>query len=155
MCVATAFMIIFLIISKEVGFFGAIASACFLSLCMIIYLSTILSFLSELDHHNADMDTLFYPFFDTSLFLILSSLSHYRRLRKIIRLKNLAMEGFNIKSFIAGLLLIPMILLLSLWINTILRQINLSMIIALVILRNILEFGRFNAIRSIETSFKK
>jgi hypothetical protein len=98
------------------------------------------------------MKELFFPYFDLSIFFIFSALSHFYRLRKILILDMKSALPFNTISTIIGMVMVPLILLLSIWLNFVFQNLNLAMIFSLVIIRNIVEFWRFSSVYQIKVN---
>jgi hypothetical protein len=153
-CIGILFFLLYFVrcrLIDSVYFF--LMSLSFLSLLMLVYLLGILFFTNEIDSRAAPLDwhVLFEPYFDVSVFIIFSAFSHYHRYRKITSLDVKQGVPFNAMSTVAGMLLIPLILLLSVLMNLFIRNLNLSMILSLVALRNITEFWRFSTLRQISS----
>jgi len=123
-------------------------SASFLFLLMYVYLLTLLYFSKDLHirEQPIDMKELFFPYFDLSIFFIFSALSHFYRLRKILLLEMKSALPFNTISTIIGMVMVPSILLFSIWLNFVFQNLNLAMISSLVMIRNIVEFWRFRSV---------
>jgi hypothetical protein len=123
-------------------------SASFLFLLMYVYLLTLLYFSKDLHIRlqPIQMKELFFPFFDLSIFFIFSALSHFYRLRKILMLEMKSALPFNTISTIIGMVMVPLILLCSIWLNFVFQNLNLAMIFSLVLVRNIVEFWRFSSV---------
>jgi hypothetical protein len=148
-CIGIIFLLIYFMRCKVINSAGTfLMSASFLFLLMYVYLNCLLSFTNEIDSHAHPLEwqELFYPYFDISIFFIFSAFSHYHRLRKISTLVMKDALPFNAISTVIGMVMVPSILLVSIWLNFIFGNMNLAMITSLVLLRNMVEFWRFSSI---------
>ena len=148
-CVGIIFFLIYYWRCKVIqSAIALILSAGFLFLLMYVYLMTLLYFSKDMyiSMQPLQLNEIFYPYFDLSIFFIFSALSHYHRVQKILKLEMKSALPFNTISTIAGMVMVPLILLVSIWLNFIFHNLNVAMISSLVIVRNVVEYWRFKSV---------
>ena len=120
-------------------------SLVFIGAIMLIYLETILYFPVELSSaaKPLKLSLLFYPYFDLSVFLILSSVAHFHRLKKMLPLDRKEILPYNMISLVVGLIIIPAIFIVSGYLDFLVHNLKFSMILSLILFRNLIEYWRY------------
>ena len=123
----------------------------FASGILFIYLQTILNFPKEFSPRARplSMERLFYPYFDISLFIILTAAAHVHRLKKLLPLDKKEVLPYSIMSFIVGLVIIPAIFILSGYMDYLFHNMKFSMILSLIIFRNLIEYWRYRNLNQV------
>ena len=123
----------------------------FASGILFIYLQTILNFPKEFNPRarSLSMEGLFYPYFDISLFIILTAAAHFHRLKKLLPLDKKEVVPYSIMSFIIGLVIIPAIFILSGYMDYLFHNMKFSMILSLIIFRNLIEYWRYRNLNQV------
>ena len=157
-CVSMLFLfILFGLIERTKSLLLTLISSVFALLfasgLLFIYLQTILNFPMELNPGAKPlrMERLFYPYFDISVFIVLSSAAHFHRMKKLLPLEKSEVLPYSIMSLIVGLIIIPAIFILSGYMDFLFHNMKFSMILSLIIFRNGIEYWRYRNLNQVLT----
>jgi hypothetical protein len=123
----------------------------FASALLFVYLQTILAFPREINPaaKPLSMEKLFFPYFDISLFLVLSAANHFYRMKKLLPLDKDEVLPYSIMSLVVGMVIIPAIFIVSGYMNFLVNNLRFSMIFSLIVFRNLVEHWRYRNLNQV------